>query len=96
MLKLGVRLYNQDSSFFYQHFYEQERVDGYYSTDYRLSEYGAVSYRLDIAKSLNNITLHASVMRYQSGGNKGLSNANSENPALLDFDLISLGFDYKF
>ena len=96
MLKLGVRLYNQDSSFFYQHFYEQERVDGYYSTDYRLSEYGVVSYRLDIAKSLNNITLHASVMRYQSGGNKGLSNANSENPALLDFDLISLGFDYKF
>ena len=43
-----------------------------------------------------DVTAHLTAQDYQSGGSKGLASADSENPALLDFTLISLGFDYKF
>lgn len=92
----SVRLYEQSEAFFYETFYSETRADGNYSTDYRLSEYGAVTYGVKITKAFENWALMLSGEKYQSGGSKFLADAESENPALLDFTLISVGVDFTF
>ncbi|NQY64961.1 MAG: DUF3570 domain-containing protein [Alteromonadaceae bacterium] len=92
----SVRLYSQTSSFFYENFYESVRVDGFHSTDYRLSEYGAVTYGLKLEKQLNDWTFNILAEKYHSSGNLGFADADVENPALLDFTLLSFGLNYKF
>lgn len=92
----SIRLYDQSEAFFYQVFYAETPANGLYSTDYRLSEYGAITYGLTINKSFENMTFSLAAETYQSGGNKGLADADSENPGLVDFDLLSVGVNYRF
>ncbi len=95
-LKPSVRLYDQTAADFYQVFYQDERQDGFYSTDYRLSEYGAVTYGLKLSKAWEDWTLHITGQQYESGGDTFGANANIENPGLLDFKLLSLGIDFRY
>lgn len=92
----SVRLYDQSEAFYYQVFYPEAPANGYYSTDYRLSEYGAVTYGLAINKTFDNLTVSIAAETYRSGGSKGFASAESENPGLLDFDLLSVGVNYRF
>lgn len=92
----SIRLYEQSEAFFYETFHTEERADGNYSTDYRLSEYGAVTYGLKITKAFDNWSLMVSGEKYESGGDTFLADADEENPALLDFKLFSVGVDYRF
>jgi hypothetical protein len=90
----SVRWYDQSSANFYQNFYTAERADGYYSSDYRLSAYGALSYRLGLSKSYEFGTFKITYENYNSG--KGTQSDGDLNPGLVDFQFITLGFDYKF
>lgn len=92
----SIRLYEQSEAFFYETFHTDVRADGNYSTDYRLSEYGAVTYGLKITKAFENWSLMLSGEKYASGGGHFLADADSEHPALLDFTLISVGIDFTF
>ncbi|MCF2948453.1 DUF3570 domain-containing protein [Paraglaciecola aquimarina] len=92
----SVRLYSQSESFFYDVFYSDVRADGFYSTDYRLSEYGATTYGLKVIKAFDNWSITLSADKYSSGGSTGFASESIENPALLDFKLVSLGFDLHF
>lgn len=92
----SVRLYDQSEAFFYQIFYPETPANGYYSTDYRLSEYGAITYGLTLNKTIDHFTFSIAAETYRSGGSKGFASAESENPGLLDFDLISVGVNYRF
>jgi hypothetical protein len=92
----SFRQYSQTSSFFYDVFYQNTRSDGYYSTDYRLSEYGATTLGLKLIQHYEKFTLSLSADKYNSGGRVGSADAIEENPALLDFKLISVGFDLRF
>ncbi|NCP63728.1 MAG: DUF3570 domain-containing protein [Paraglaciecola sp.] len=92
----SVRFYNQSQSYFYDVFYQQSRSDSFYSTDYRLAEYGAITTGIKLVKTFDSWSITLSADQYSSGGGKGLANAEFENPALLDFKLISLGFDVRF
>lgn len=66
------------------------------SSDYRLSSYGAYTFGLKGVVKHNNWSVTVSVDRYISGEKYGLSEAEFEHPALLDFTLASLGFDVRF
>lgn len=92
----SVRLYDQSEAFYYQIFYPEAPTNGYYSTDYRLSEFGAVTYGLTVNKTIDNFTFSIAAETYRSGGSKGFASAESENPGLLDFDLVSVGVNYRF
>lgn len=92
----SIRLYEQSAAYFYQHFYQQVQANGFHSNDYRLSEYGAVTYGLKLTKQWQDWQFNISAERYYSGGNVGLANSASENPALIDFELVSVGFNVKF
>jgi hypothetical protein len=92
----SLRSYSQSQSYFYDVFYTAARADNFYSTDYRLSEYGAVTLGLKLIKKFDSWSLTLSADKYSSSGNKFLASADIENPALIDFTLVSFGFDLKF
>ena len=83
----SVRHYQQTKAEFYQAYYEFKRVDGYYSSDYRLSEFSANSGQLKLRKSFDSFYLDAAYETYTSTG---------DNPALISYALYSLGAGMKF
>lgn len=82
-----LRIYSQSSAEFYRDFYNVFRQDGFYSSDYRLSDYTAISGQLKATYRFEKVNLHASFERYISSG---------DNPGLVDFSFFSTGFDWKF
>lgn len=90
-IKPAIRYYSQSEALFYAPFYTQTRVDGFYSSDYRLSEFDALSFKLNISTTININTIRIpftfSYENYKSTGN---------NPGLIDFELISLNIGIKF
>lgn len=92
----SVRLYSQTKAFFYQNYYETARADGYYSTDSRLSTFGAYTLGLKINKQLGNWFLTASYQHYTSSHDLALKEATEQSSSLVNFDVVSIGLDYKF
>lgn len=92
----GLRWYSQSEAFFYQPFYPVARNDGYASSDYRLSPYGAISFSLDVQKSFNGWSLGARYENYNSGESYAASDVDVEAPALVDFDILSLSLKKIF
>lgn len=83
----GVRWYQQSESSFYAPYYLAPRSDEFYSSDYRLSDFTAMSYYLDLRKKFDQVDLVLAVENYTSSG---------DNPALTNFALMTVGFDYRF
>ena len=83
----SVRTYQQTKAEFYQLYYETTRVDGYYSNDYRLSDFSANSVQLKLQKTFETFKINVSYEKYNSTG---------DNPGLVSFDYYSLGLSKKF
>jgi len=92
----SVRMYSQSDSYFYEAIYTEARDDNYYSTDYRLSEYGGYTYGLKLVKSFGNWVISVSGEKYKSAGDYVFADADLENPSLVDFKILSVGIDYQF
>ena len=92
----SMRYYSQTQAEFYEPFYQAARSDGYYSSDYRLSPYGALSFRVKLAETINNWTIGVSAERYISDKSYSLQSVDVENPGLVDFTLFTFGVDYSF
>jgi len=92
----SMRYYSQTQAEFYEPFYQAVRSDGYYSSDYRLSPYGALSFRVKVAETINDWTVSLSAERYISDKSYSLQSVDVENPGLVDFTLFTFGVDYTF
>ena len=92
----SIRYYSQTQADFYEPFYRVARVDGEYSSDYRLSPYGAISFRLGISETINNWKIKLAAERYLSDKSYSIQSVDVENPALLDYTQITFGVDYSF
>lgn len=92
----SYRYYAQSDSFFYRNIYEEARDDGYYSTDYRLSSFGATTIGLAATYRLDQFAFSLSYERYKSDVDKGLDNDEPANVGLVDFDVLGIGLDYVF
>ena len=88
-LSASARWYIQDSANFYQNFFEVTRADGFYSSDYRLSDFQALSFAAGIKKNFEFGAVRLNYESYESSGDGGVA-----NPGLVDFQLISLGIDF--
>ena len=66
------------------------------SSDYRLSTYGAYTFGLKGIFRHNTWSVNVSLDRYISSDKYALSDARFKHPALLDFSLVSVGFDIRF
>ena len=96
----SFRYYTQGQTDFYANYYEQARSDGYYSSDYRLSPYGAISWRLRAETHFRTWQLDwvgsFSWERYLSSGSYALQKVSAPNPGLVSFDLFSVGVTTRF
>jgi hypothetical protein len=92
----SLRYYTQTQADFYEPFYRNVRADGEYSSDYRLSPYGAVSFRLGLSESIGDWTVKIGAERYISDKSYSFQKVDEENPALLDYTQFIFGVDYSF
>ena len=90
-----VRYYTQSQADFYR---DTDSVlnSGEQSSDFRLSPFGAISYGMSLILEQPDyrITLHGE--QYDSDADLALKNVDVENPALVSYTLMTLGFDYRF
>ena len=90
-IKPAIRYYSQSKALFYEHFYTQARLDEFYSSDYQLSKFDALSFKLSISTTLNMNTISIPfTLSYESYQSKG------DNPGLINFDIASLSTGIKF
>lgn len=92
----SIRYYSQRQAEFYGAFFEQNPNDNLYSSDYRLSSYGAWSFGLKLKKEFENWGFNVFLQRYISDGDYALEPSHSTDPALLDYTLLSIGFHFSF
>jgi hypothetical protein len=96
----GIRYYSQSQADFYAPYYVAPRNDGLYSSDYRLSPFGALSWRIKAETRFQtwNIDWSATVgyERYTSSGDLALGDVKVENPGLVSFNLVSIGLVGRF
>jgi hypothetical protein len=69
----------------------------YYSDDFRLSAYGAITMGIDIQYHADDFSLTMGLSQYVSDASWGLTGSESiDTPALLEFTTFNLGLDYHF
>ncbi|TVZ38757.1 uncharacterized protein DUF3570 [Alteromonadaceae bacterium 2753L.S.0a.02] len=83
----SLRYYSQTAAIFYQPYYLSARSDGFYSSDYRLSEFSATSARVKLSKAWRSVAVNLMYESYSASG---------DHPAMLSYDLISLGLKANF
>lgn len=93
----NIRYYSQSSADFYL------EIDDYslslttpQSSDYRLSSYGAFTFGLKAIYDRTSWAATISLDRYISSDSYGHTSDAFEHPALLNFTLASIGFDFRF
>lgn len=88
-----LRYYSQDEADFFANIADTEQR--YYSEDYRLSAFGAVSGGLRLRHSIGNWAITAVGERYETDESWGVY-SGEESPALVDYWRYSFGLDYIF
>ena len=90
-----VRYYSQSQADFYVEADDPQNT-GEYSSDYRMSPFGALSWGLSLILEQPDYRIIVRGEQYESDGDLALKNVDVENPALVSYTLITLGFDYRF
>ena len=92
----SIRYYSQTQAEFYEPFYTALRSDGYHSSDYRLSPYGSIAFRVGLSEQIGDWRVKAAVERYISDKSYSFQKVDVENPSLVDFTQFTFGVDYTF
>jgi hypothetical protein len=92
----SVRWYEQGHADFYRDYFTAERDDGDYSSDYRLSAYGALSGRIALQKDGKNWSASLAGEYYEADASYALPDVARENPGLVEFTVVSASFVYRF
>nr|WP_246864703.1 DUF3570 domain-containing protein [Spongiibacter thalassae] len=95
MLTPSLRYYTQTQAHFYAPYFFTARSDGLGSSDYRLSPYGAISARLMASKDWGGLTTQLEWESYRASADYSLEEVALENPALVEFDILTLGIHWK-
>lgn len=90
----SVRYYSQGAAIFFSNWYDFERADGFHSSDYRLSEYSAISARFKVSKQFKRGAVHLLYENYTSDATS--DDPQLASPSLVDFSYITVGFDWQF
>jgi hypothetical protein len=96
----SFRYYTQSQADFYAPYYQGPRSDGYYSSDYRLAPFGAISWAIKAETRFQvwsfDWIANFSYQQYTSSSSLAIKDVSVENPGLLNYDLLSVGFTTKF
>ncbi len=91
-----LRYYQQGASDFYRNFFVAPRADGHYTSDYRMSSYGAISGRLAVVKQWRDWQFSAAAERYDSSAKYAMHKTGEANPGLVDFNVLSVAASWQF
>ena len=91
----SLRYYSQSQAGFYRPYYVAETNDNLYSSDYRLSPYGAFTVGLLIRRQMGSHAASLSIQYYDSDASYALGKVDVANPGLVDFLMATLGFDFS-
>jgi hypothetical protein len=80
-----LRYYTQIAPDFYGPVFGSRPTDGYWSSDYRLATFGALSYRLSATLRREEWSAALTAEYYDSSNGLALSGTPQDTPALLDF-----------
>lgn len=90
-----VRYYRQTEADFYT--LERFPADEFYSSDSRLSAFGAITIGLDTRAQWQNWTLSLDMQYYTSDEELGLiETSDTETPSLLTYTILSFGAEYRY
>lgn len=96
----SLRYYSQSGAKFYAPYFDERRNNKLYTSDFRLSPYGAFAWRVKAETYFNTWKLrwkaHVGWESYSSGGNISLHNVPAENPGLVSYTLFSAGLTTRF
>ena len=99
----SIRYYSQSSANFYEPYYAPGLLAGQSaSSDYRLSPYGAVAFKLRADLSIGELIKSADARlgvqweTYMSGKEFSLGRVGTENPALVDFNVLMITLQTGF
>ncbi len=91
-----ARYYSQGSADFYQPYFTAQRADGYYSSDYRLAQFGAFSGGVQIGKEFfNRLGLGFGIDFYQRQESYGFSGGSGTAADNFSFSLFSAKINLK-
>jgi len=94
------RYYTQSQTDFYAPYYDTARSDGYASSDYRLSPFGAASYGIKAETRFVFKDVHLAALlsweRYVSDADLALGSVSVENPGLASWNLIAFGISARY
>jgi hypothetical protein len=94
------RYYSQSQAYFYSAVYPALRPDGFYTSDYRMSPFGALSVKVLGAWNFDlfgrDWRASLSYERYWSDTRFALVNVAIANPGLVDFSVLSVGLTGRF
>lgn len=92
----SLRLYMQSEANFYEPYFSGTPDDfNFYSSDYRLSSYGALSVGIKLIKRFETSSVSFDVESYHSSDQLGLGSGEA-SPAIVDFYTVSLGFTTQY
>lgn len=92
----GLRAYSQSQAYFYAPYYAAPRADGFASSDYRLSPYGALSARLDLRKAFGPVELGVGGEWYRADASYALGSVALANPGLVEYTTLSLRLAWRY
>ncbi len=92
----SLRYYVQSAAEFYEPYFMTVRDDGYFSSDYRLSSYGALSAKLKYVQTLKRFSYTATIEWYDSSAKYAYQNVNIAAPGLVNFVVVTTGINFKF
>lgn len=92
----SLRLYSQSEANFFANTFSSLSAETHYSSDYRLSAYGARGVGLEVRKKLGNYSLGLTYKKYRSAGEYSRDDAANEAPGLVDFSLLTLKLEMEF
>lgn len=92
----GVRYYSQDSARFYAPFFDANDAGAFYSSDYRVGGFGAISGHLNVRKQFGRWEFVAGAERYHATARYAFGGADEANPGAVSYSRIFAGLDYHF
>jgi hypothetical protein len=88
----SIRYHSQESPDFYAPYFPTAPTIEYWSSDYRLATYGALSYRLNLGWEHRQFRASAGLEYYNSDPSLALAGKPEDTPGLVDFWRASLAF----
>ncbi len=82
----SFRFYSQTAAVFYSPYYLSTRNDGYYSSDYRLSEYTSSAGRIRLQRSWDKYSVNLTYENYVADG---------DHPAMLEYSYVGFGLSVE-